>query len=187
MAAPPLPDAPRPDEGAPVAGALVLFAMDGLACALPREAVRVLLPLPRLDAPPGLPAPLAGFLNLGGDAVPVVDLARLLGLPPGEPHPYRHLVLLEPPEGLAGPVALLVDRVADVTPPGLPLRPAEEGLSIGDVVRGMLEADGRSIHLLDPARLLLAQEAAILDSLARQAQERLTRWEMGGEAAGAAP
>ncbi|SHJ80079.1 purine-binding chemotaxis protein CheW [Roseomonas rosea] len=168
------------------AGALVLFAMGNVVCALPREAVRALLPLPRLDAPPGLPAPLSGFLNLGGTAVPVLEPARLLGLAPGEPHPYRHLILLER-DGLAGPVALLVDRVADVVPPGLPLRPAEEGLSLGDVVAGAVEFEGRNLHLLDPGRLLLAQEAAILDALSRQAQERLARWEGAGEALREAP
>ncbi|MBP0443419.1 chemotaxis protein CheW [Roseomonas sp. SSH11] len=178
MAAPPAPDA----SAEPAAGPVVLFALGSLACALPREAVRALLPLPRLDTPPGLPAPMAGFLNLGGTAVPVVELARLLGVPPGEPHPYRHLILLERPDGLAGPVALLVDRVADVAPAGLPLRPAEEGLSIGDVVAGAVEAGGRVAHLLDPIRLFLAQEATILDSLSRQAQERLARWEAAGDA-----
>ena len=180
MAAP-----PRMQE--PASGALVLFALGGTAratlCALPRDSVRALLPLPRLDTPPGLPPPLAGFLNLGGVAVPVVELAHLLGLPPGEPHPYRHLILLERPsggpsgQGGAGPVALLVDRVADVLPAGQAVRPAEAGISVADVVTGAVEAGGATAHLLDPARLLLAQEAAALDALARQAQERLARWE----------
>ncbi|MCR0982999.1 chemotaxis protein CheW [Roseomonas populi] len=184
MAAPPDPPLPGPAQP----GALVLFSVGGALCALPREAVRALLPLPRLDAPPGLPAPLAGFLNLGGAAVPVVALAALLGLPPGEPHPYRHLILLERGRaGAAGPVALLVDRAADVLPAGLPLRPADEGTSLGDTVAGAVElpaeSGGGTAHLLAPERLLMAQEAAILEALARQAQERMARWEAPGGAA----
>ncbi|MBB5694619.1 chemotaxis protein CheW [Muricoccus pecuniae] len=159
------------------AGALVLFTLGSTDCALPRESVRALLPLPRLDAPPGLPAPLAGFLNLGGAAVPVLDLARLLGLEPGEPHPYRHLILLD---RAGGPLALLVDRVAEVLPAGLPLRAVEREASLGGVVTGMVEAEGRPVHRLDPDRLLLAQESAILDALTRQAGERLLRWGAGG-------
>ena len=182
MAAPPRMQEPTSS------GALVLFALGGAArvtlCALPRDSVRALLPLPRLDTPPGLPPPLAGFLNLGGTAVPVVELAPLLGLPPGEPHPYRHLVLLDRPSG--PPIALLVDRVADVLPPGQPVRPAEAGLSVAEVVTGAVDAGGDTVHLLDPARLLLTQEAAVLDALARQAQERLSRWE-APEAAWPAP
>jgi len=146
--------------------------------------VRALLPLPRLDAPPGLPAPLAGFLDLGGAAVPVVELARLLGLPPGEPHPYRHLILLrDDAAARVTTLALLVDRVADVLPAGLPRRPAAEGHSLGAVVTGAVEAGGRTLHLLDPARLLLAQEGAILDALSAQAQARLDRWERTAEEA----
>lgn len=182
MAAP-----PRMQE--PSSGSLVLFALSGTAqvtlCALPRDSVRALLPLPRLDAPPGLPQPLAGFLNLGGAAVPVVELALLLGLPPGESHPYRHLILLDRPSG-GPPVALLVDRVADVLPPGQPVRAAEPGLSVAEVVTGAVDVGGIAAHLLDPARLLLTQEAAVLGALARQAQERLARWE-APEAAWPAP
>jgi len=151
-------------------GPLVVIAVGGVACALPQAAVRALLPLPHLDAPPGLPAPLAGFLNLGGTAVPVVDLARLLGLPPGEPHPYRHLVLLH------GNRALLVDRAADVLPPGQPIRPVEPGRSLNGLNTGVLEVGDDAVHLLDPTRLLLAEEAATLDDLARQARLRTARW-----------
>ena len=153
------------------AGPLVLFRAGGTSCALPRAAVRALLPLPRLDAPPGLPAPLAGFLNLGGEAVPVLDLAPLLGLPPGSPGPYRHLILLA-----AGPRALLVDRVEAVLPAGAPLRPASDGTSLGGVVAGAVEAGEGTAHLLDPERLLLAEEAAILEALTGQARARLARW-----------
>ncbi len=76
---------------------------------LPRSAVREILPLPRLWRPPGAPGALAGFLNLAGHAVPVVDLAILFGL--GQPVTgrqalYRHLVLLQGDH----PLALLVDR-----------------------------------------------------------------------------
>jgi purine-binding chemotaxis protein CheW len=170
-----------PEPPAPAAGPLVLFAMGGMPCALPREAVRALLPLPRLDSPPGLPRPLAGFLNLGGTAVPVVELALLLGGEPGAPHPYRHLILLDQPVG-SGKLALLVDRVADVVPEGLPVRPVEAERSLGGVVTGEVEGPDGSLHLLDPARLLLAQESAILEELSGQAQRRLARWGAGDAA-----
>ncbi|WP_338661404.1 chemotaxis protein CheW [Pararoseomonas sp. SCSIO 73927] len=189
--APVLAPEPRP-VGFP--GALVLFSAGGALLALPQAAVRALLPLPRLDSPPGLPGPLAGFLNLGGAAVPVVSLAALLGLPAGEPHPYRHLILLTAagPGGavepsLDGPVALLVDRAADVLPAGLPLRPVEEGTSLGGVVAGAVElpaaAGGGTAHLLAPERLLMAREAAILGALTGQAQDRLARWTATAEEA----
>jgi len=172
------------DPPVPAAGPLVLFAMSGMACALPREAVRALLPVPHLDSPPGLPPLLAGFLNLGGKAVPVVELALLLGAPPGKPHPYRHLILLDRPSAGEGEaLALLVDRVMDVAPGGLPIRPVEADRSLGGVVAGEVAAAGGSVHLLDSARLLMAQEAAILDALSSQAQRRLAQWNTPGNAA----
>lgn len=165
----------------PAAGPLVLFAAGGAVCALPREAVRALLPLPRLDAPPGLPEPLAGFLNLGGVAVPVVELARLLGTAPGTPHPYRHLILLDERAVRTGePLALLVDRVLDVVPPGAALRAVAEEGSPNGLVLGSLEVSELTASLLDPGRLLLAEEAAVLGALAAQARARLARWTIPG-------
>lgn len=58
---------------------LVLFMLGGVECALRREAVRSILPVPQLWRPPGIPAPLLGFADIEGEAVPVVALARLLG------------------------------------------------------------------------------------------------------------
>lgn len=158
----------------------MLFVAGGGAFALPHGAVRALLPLPRLDAPPGLPPPLAGFMNLGGEAVPVLDLARLLDAAPGEPHPYRHLILL----GGERARALLVDRVLDVLPAGPPLRPVERAHSINGLVTGALEVEGVTAHLLDPARLLLEEEAAVLGALTAQARARLARWTGGAASPG---
>jgi purine-binding chemotaxis protein CheW len=167
------------------AGPLVLFATGGAVCALPRECVRALLPLPRLDAPPGLPEPLAGFLNLGGAAVPVVELARLLEAPPGKPHPYRHLILLEEQTtGGGAPLALLVDRVLDVLPPGAPLRPVAPESSLNGLILGNLEVGDLTASLLDPDRLLLAEEAAVLGALTAQARARLARWASPGTSGG---
>ncbi|MBI0535832.1 chemotaxis protein CheW [Roseomonas sp. KE2513] len=165
----------------PSAAGLVLFATGGAVCALPRECVRALLPLPRLDAPPGLPEPLAGFLNLGGTAVPVVELARLLDVPQGQPHPYRHLILLNEDAGSGSdPLALLVDRVLDVLPPGAPLRPVVPESSLNGLIIGNLEVGDLTASLLDTDRLLLAEEAAVLGALTAQARARLARWAVPG-------
>ncbi|TXM91155.1 chemotaxis protein CheW [Methylobacterium sp. WL116] len=58
----------------------LLLDVAGTPCALPRSAAGEVLPLPVLFRPPACGGWLAGFLNLGGEPVPVVDLARLLGL-----------------------------------------------------------------------------------------------------------
>ncbi|WP_426959310.1 chemotaxis protein CheW [Muricoccus radiodurans] len=162
----------RPLSDAAPPAAFILFATAGTNCALPREAVRELLPLPRLDAPPGLPGPLAGFMNLGGTAVPVLDLAALLGAGSTQIGPYAHLLLLAGP-----PRALLVDRVLDVWPAGgVPPRPVDPAHSLGGLIVAELESDGGTAHLLDAGQVLLAQEAAILADLSATAQRRLDAW-----------
>lgn len=155
---------------------LVMIRLGAVRCALRHAAVQELLPLPRLWRPPGLPRPLEGFMNLGGEAVPVVALATLLGVEEAEdtaPALYRHLVLLR----ASPPVALRVTRVLDlrlVAPERL--RPVGRGATLNGCVEAEIE-DGESlVHLLDADRLLLAQERQALAELGREAERRLREW-----------
>jgi purine-binding chemotaxis protein CheW len=160
-------------------GPYLMFALGALRCALPRVAVRELLPLPRLSRPPALPAALAGFLNLGGQPVPVLALDHLFGLPPTAVEAdglYRHLVLLRAEK----PVALLVDRVLDLATP-LPgsRRPVPPDQTLNGCVIATLAMPDGFASVLDPARILLAQEQAMLDELTRWESERLDAWNAG--------
>lgn len=156
---------------------MILFEVGGARCALPRPAVRVLLPLPRLARPPSLPAPLEGFLNLAGAAVAVIALARLFGLAETAVDPiYRHLVLVSGPAS-PRPIALLVDRALDLltVSPG-DLLPADPADSLAGCVEARIEAPGGPIHVLSLDRLLLAEERTRLAALTAAAQERLESW-----------
>ncbi|UPG73415.1 chemotaxis protein CheW [Roseomonas gilardii subsp. gilardii] len=160
---------------------LVLFAVGETRLALRREAVGELLPLPRLWAPPGLPRLLAGFLNLGGEAVAVLRLSRLLEPEAeirAEESPaagiYRHLILLG--EG-RDRLALLVDRVLDVVRvprQWLQAVPAEQSLN-GCAEAEVALPDGFA-RLLAPERLLMERERATLAELEAQARRRLEEW-----------
>src|SRR5918994_7575371 len=92
---------------------IIIFDVCGTACALPRSAVREFLPLPRVWRPPALPRPVAGFFNLGGDAVPVLRLDVLFGLQAGQPQAendlYRPLILIEG-QGASGTQTLPLGR-----------------------------------------------------------------------------
>ena len=158
----------------------VLLRLGSRRCALPCGVVREVLPLPRLYRPPGLPRPLAGFMNLGGAAVPVLDLMRLFGLAAegaeGEAALYRHVVLTAGAGG-GGPLGLLVDRVLDlqrITPERL--RPVTEGATLNGCAVAEIETPDGFIHLLAAERILLAQEQAALTGLREAAQARLAEW-----------
>lgn len=164
---------------APPADHYVVMRLGSRRCALPRAAVREVLPLPRLWRPPGLPRPLAGFMNLAGEAVPVLDLSRLFGLAmaaEAEDALYRHLLLVgEPGEA---PLALLVDRVLDMQRiPAERLRPVRPEATLNGCAVAEIETPEGFIHLLAAGRILLAQEAAALATLREGAQSRLAEWE----------
>ena len=148
--------------------------MAGVACALARASVSEVLPLPELHAPPAGGGPLAGFLNLGGTPVPVVDLARLLGLSTDAmqgdaKEAYRH-ILLDAPRG----TGFLVDRVEDlITVEEVALRPvAAERTLNGCVVAEIAREDGL-VHVLGLDHLLTAEERARLSALTDAAADRL--------------
>ncbi|MFT4253282.1 MAG: chemotaxis protein CheW [Caulobacter sp.] len=156
----------------------VTFRAGALEAALPQAAVAEILPLPELVAAPGAPRVLAGFVNLGGEAVAALALDRLLDAEGGEPAPalYRHLVRLRPLAG-APSVTLIVDRVGDAAARAQETQPVDEAESLGGCVAQTALIDGRLTPVLSPEHLLLAEEKARLDEFARRAQDRLAQWE----------
>ncbi|MDN3589141.1 chemotaxis protein CheW [Methylobacterium adhaesivum] len=166
------PAAHRWTKTLPATTAFLILDVAGVPCALARTAVREVLPLPDLHAPPAAGGPLAGFLDLGGTPVPVIDLARLLGLPARDgaqaDDPYRHLVL-----GAEAAIAFLVDRVDDlvVVPDGA-IRPVAEARTLNGCVAAEIALGDRMVHVLDPARLLDAEERQRLEDFTRAVAER---------------
>ncbi|MCJ2079935.1 chemotaxis protein CheW [Methylobacterium sp. J-090] len=159
--------------------AFLLLDVAGVPCALARASVREVLPLPDLHAPPAAGGPLAGFLNLGGVPVPVVDLARLLGVPARAEDeaddPYRHLVL-----DMDAAMAFLVDRADDlVVVLDSAIRPVDESRTLNGCVAAEIAHGGRMIHVLELARLLSAEEHQRLDALTRAAAGRLASFGQG--------
>ncbi|MCJ2013283.1 chemotaxis protein CheW [Methylobacterium sp. J-076] len=151
--------------------AYLILDVAGTACALPREAVAEVLPLPELQRAPASGGWLAGFVNLAGRPVPVLDLAPFLGLRQGaaEVGLYAHLVLARDLS-----LAWLVDRASDlVNVPAAAHRPADPAASLnGCVAAGLLLGD-RLVPALDPARLLTQAERARIEGQAREAAARL--------------
>ncbi|WP_230529997.1 chemotaxis protein CheW [Microvirga roseola] len=159
---------------------VIVFDVCGIACALRRDAVDELLPLPCLWRPPALPRPVAGFFNLSGKAVPAIRLDVLFGLEQeqvsAEAELYRHLILIEA-LGASGPGALLVDRVLDiVTVRSDQFSAVPEGNTLNGCVEAEIELGGRLVHLLSLERILFAEEQQALADLRRNAQNRLGEW-----------
>jgi purine-binding chemotaxis protein CheW len=153
------------------ATAYLLLDVAGTVCALPREASAEVLPLPDLQRSPADGGWLAGFANLSGRPVPVLDLARFLDLRagPAEAGLYAHLVLTSDRA-----LAWLVDRVADlVNVPAGAHRPADPETSLNGCVGGGVVIGDALIPVLDPARLLTVAEQGRLAAQTRAAADRL--------------
>ncbi len=153
---------------------VLVFTLAGDRFALPAASVGECLPLPRLHRRPGLPAAVAGFFWFGAITLPVLDLARLLGLRSGPASPdgdglYRHLLRLDG-------VTLLVDRALGFAEAAeAPADAAPDPWQHGCVSRRVL-VEGEPVMLLDPGRILQRHERARLDALAAAERVRATGW-----------
>ena len=151
--------------------AYLLLDVAGTPCALPRAEAGEILPVPDLFRPFAAGGWLAGFLNLGGSAVPVIDLARLMGLRTGEHHPglYDHLVLLA-----EGRTAILVDRVSDlVSVPLEQVRAVGPEHAFNGCVAAEITLGEQVVQGLAVARILTVEERVRVEALTRLADARL--------------
>lgn len=142
-------------------------------CALDRAAVREVTPLPELSRPPSLPASVEGIMNLGGEAVLVVDLVRLLAIAPNaDVDPiYLHVVVVHQEDGAAG---LLVDRVEDVVNVADDAIIAADGdTTINACIVGQVVLGDETIHVLDAGRVFLEAERARFADIQKSEQDRL--------------
>ena len=123
-----------------------------------------------LSAPPGMPAALAGFLDLRGTAIPIVRLDRLFDLREQRQGLHTPMIVLR---GSNSPIGILVDSVRGIVPAGSTrlLDLPEDGTFQG-CAAASFEFEGDSIHLLSPEALLEANEVRLLAAYSAMAQER---------------
>jgi len=83
---------------------------------LPLRQVQRVLPLVELKGIPLAPDSVAGLLNLHGDPVPVVDLARISGGAPSRQHFDTRIVVADytAPDGARHTLGLMAERVQGV-------------------------------------------------------------------------
>lgn len=162
----------------------VLFRAAGQSWAVAAAGVSEVLPMAALDRPAGSPRALVGFMNLGGMALPVVSLARLLttnGETPAETDDLYHHVLRLAGRGGAAAFGLQVERVTAVDATADGMAPLDEGQSVNDAVVGALVMGAQLVPLLDWGRLLLVEEQRRIGDLAAAAQARLAELEQSSD------
>ena len=128
----------------------VAFDLAGASYALPLECVLETDRVPRWTHVPGMPPHLRGVLNLRGEIVPLVDLRTLFSMGAASTD-GRMLVIRDNTSKMS--LAFVVDRLMGLASlrSGAIVRWSYPG-----VLRGVAEAGGRKIGLLDPDRVLAA-------------------------------
>ena len=101
---------------------VVSFHLDQKIYALPLDLVAQIIPMVKLTSLPQAHPAIAGVMNFRGEAVPVIDLRRFLGLP-APAYELHTPILLSYANGADGGrledgrlIGLVVDEVHDVVP-----------------------------------------------------------------------
>lgn len=132
----------------------VLFRLERQLYALPLENVRRAVRMAALTSVPDAPPWSAGLLNLGGEALPVLDLRACFGLAAHPPHPDDRLLVVE----TGGQrFALWVDAVLEVIAPARhEIQPPAPALTASRPLLGSFRRGHSLALVLDAARLLPA-------------------------------
>jgi purine-binding chemotaxis protein CheW len=133
-------------KGGRQTGNHLLVRTGELVCALPLGAVRRVVRALPVHPLPGAGPVLKGLAEFAGEPLPVLDLARLVGAPPGGQSAYPVTVVVwAGPAGSRETVGLAADAalaVAEVSPGSL------VG-GDGALVRGESAVDGQVVRVLD--------------------------------------
>jgi purine-binding chemotaxis protein CheW len=145
---------------------VVTFTLDGATYGIGVGRVREILDLRAVAPLPNAPAHLMGLIDLRGGTVPVVDLRRLLALPPAPDTPQTRILVVWTRADGAGPVVgLRTDRVIEVArldhPVLDPLSDAQDIAAACPAIAGIGRREGAIVTILDLGRLFDAAPGAL--------------------------
>jgi purine-binding chemotaxis protein CheW len=130
---------------------VVILRLEADRYALPTACVRHVVATPGVTPVPTAPPAILGLMNLRGEVVPLLDLARLLGRPTVRSERLPYAVVVETANGAAGLTVSEMPRVErlgpEVGPSGSPGTAALH--SMGEDLVALLDLD----TLLDPSRV----------------------------------
>jgi len=134
---------------------VIVFAIGAVRYALELRWVREVVSLGFVTNVPSAPPALGGVCNLHGTILPVLDLGALLGGPLGPPARQGDGALVLEMDGVV--CALRVDQVDHVA-------------SLYETGGAVLDGAGRSLTLLDPARLVRRAVELVTEAGANMAE-----------------
>lgn len=132
---------------------LVSFHISDQVFAVPIMLVQEVLRAVPATKLPAAPPFLAGVTNLRGRVTPLVDLARLLGIPVGQDHEDKFLIVCRVHDMQIGLLVRAIDTMYKAPRGDIEWNiEAQVGVS-ADLMAGLLKADDRLIKILSVNRL----------------------------------
>jgi Chemotaxis signal transduction protein len=144
-------------------GEYLTFAIAGEICAAPIRDVETVLEMVDLRRVSGAPAYVAGLLDLRGEAVPVIDVRRKLGLEEGDSSLGCIIVMSIGQEGSRRQVGALVDSVYEVVQIAEPSISSVEDFAVPfdrGVVMGIAKGESGFVTMIAVDRLFETQVPA---------------------------
>jgi purine-binding chemotaxis protein CheW len=144
------------------------FGLAGETFAVPVRQVREVLDLQRVARIANAPALLLGMIDVRGQGIPVIDLARKLALPASKRSEHTRILVLEVArQGRQLVVATIADAVHEVTQlAGAAVEPPPEFGEAWDssFMRGLGRRDGAFVTLLDLEQVFRGPELDLVAS-----------------------
>ncbi|HEX3049902.1 MAG TPA: chemotaxis protein CheW [Aggregatilineaceae bacterium] len=131
---------------------LVVFELSGVRYALDIRFVREVGRRTGLTHVPGLPQWVLGVMNLHGEIISVVDLAKFLSL---DPSPASMLIIAQTGAQRIGLMVHAVEQIQRVPVEQIISPPFKVDTQLVNYLRGAVEQNGQWIRLLDAEHLLL--------------------------------
>lgn len=136
---------------------LLIVRLAGRRIALPAAEVEAVVELEGLTPVPGAPPHVAGLSALRSRVLTIIDSRAALGLPSAEASLAEAIVVASGGHAYA----LLVEQIEDVIEAGAAAAPvkADPGPGWDRIARGMVEAEGDLLLLVDPHALIAGPAA----------------------------
>lgn len=144
---------------------LLTFTVSGERYGIDINPIMEIIEYRRLNAVPMTPDYISGVLNLRGDVVPVISLARRLGLEPRPVDKRTSILIIQVPDGEfsidLGVVVDLVNEVVDVSDEDMEPAPAFGTNIRADFIGEMLRREQDFTAVLDLERVLDIEELMV--------------------------
>jgi purine-binding chemotaxis protein CheW len=141
----------------------VTLTLDKEYYALNIASVREILELNEITHIPKSPKHVRGVVNVRGQAVPVMDLRVIFGLPEAQTNLYTRVVIMElEREGEHLAVGLIADTVKEVAEIEASLIEAPPKMANTDLVQGVARVEGRFVLILDVDKLFAEEDSEVL-------------------------